>query len=203
LYADGVRSPSRLAAQTVLWHVLNHLVRLIAPVLVHTADEAWAAMRQQGLLGEGESAPAVHLARWLTPPKEWLDEELAQTWDRLFVLREDVQKMLEDARNRKMIGHSYEADVIIRVRGRQAALLAPHLNQLAPFFVVSSVRLEEASAAGPELSVRVAPAAGKKCERCWRVLPGVGLNADQPGLCGRCADVLAPPAPAAAKKGQA
>lgn len=210
LYADGVKSTSRLSAQTVLWHILNYLVRWIAPILVHTADEAWEEMRKQGLAAEcGEKEVSVHLTAWLTPPKEWRDAALAQIWDRLFALREEVQKQLEDARNRKVIGHPYEADVIIRARGEKAAFIVPHLSQLAAFFVVSTVRLEEASTAGPELLIRVVPAQGKKCERCWRVLTDVGSSAEHPQLCGRCESVVAPPTPESApepvpaKKGKA
>ena len=192
LYADAAGSASRLAAQTTLWHVLNHLVRLIAPVLVHTADEAWDFMGQQGLRDEKEPAESVHLALWLAPPREWLDDKLSQSWERLFEIRTEVQKQLEEARTAKVIGHSYEANVVIHARGDKRTLLAGHAEDLAAFFIVSGVKLEDAGSAGPDLQIKVEASTAKKCERCWRVLPSVGTQADHPTLCTRCRETVAP-----------
>ncbi|MEW6516408.1 MAG: isoleucine--tRNA ligase [candidate division FCPU426 bacterium] len=199
LYADSRGSASRRSAQTTLWHLLRHLVRLIAPMLVHTAEETWSAMQAQGLLVDKEATtPSVHLASWLMPPQEWHDPDFAKGWEQLFEIRDEVLKRLEEARNRKLIGHAYEARVRIRVRGNRRSVLAAHRGQLPAFFVVSQVELEEAGAAGPEMLVTVERAAGAKCERCWRVLPEVGQSADHPGLCHRCREVVAsqPAAPA-------
>ncbi len=201
LYAEGRDSEGRRSAQTVLWHTLNHLVRLTAPVLVHTADEVWSAMRAQALL-PADAEPSVHLATWLTLPKDWQDEELARSWERLLAFREEVQKRLEEARAQKQIRHSYEAEVQIRARGEKRSFFAAHLPQLAAIFVVSGVELKDASSAGPELQIRVVPAAGKKCRRCWRVLPSVGSHEDHPELCDRCYPVVSALQPAPAGKEQ-
>ncbi|NTV52812.1 MAG: isoleucine--tRNA ligase [Candidatus Firestonebacteria bacterium] len=198
LYADTVKSASRLAAQTTLWHVLSHLVRLLAPVLVHTADEAWEFMGQQGLRDEKDPAESVHLATWLTPPKEWTDETLAVSWERLFEIRAEVQKHLEEARAAKVIGHSYEAEVTIRARGDKRTFLGEHARDLAAFFIVSGVQLGDAASAGADLQIKVEASAAKKCERCWRVLPSVGAHADHPTLCTRCHEAVTP-APKAGK----
>ncbi len=199
LYADGPQSASRQSAQTTLWHLLRHLARLIAPMLVHTAEETWGAMQAQGLLTEKEAVPSVHLAGWLMPPQEWHDPALAQGWDQLFEIRDTVLKKLEEARNQKLIGHPYEARVRIRARGMQRTVLAAHREQLPAFFVVSQVDMEDAGAAGPDLLITIERAVGAKCDRCWRVLPGVGQDAGHPGLCPRCRDVVAalPAAPKA------
>ncbi len=191
LYADGADSRSRRSAQTTLWQVLRFLVRFIAPILVHTAEETWAAMRAQGLIPEKENTASIHLASWLTPPAEWRDESLARAWDGLFEVRSEIMKKLEEARSQKRIRHSYEARVRIRVRGTRRSWLAAHTDRLAAFFVVSEVELEEAGSAGPEMLIRVEPAQGKKCERCWRVLTSVGRHEDHPGLCDRCCEVIA------------
>ncbi len=190
LYADGVSSKPRLAAQTTLWHALRHLVRLAAPVLVHTADETWEYMGKQGLLEKDEPAASVHLATWITPPKEWTNPELAQDWEALFAIRDEVQKQLEEARTAKVIGHSYEATVVIKARGEKRTCLAAHTHDLDTFFSVSGVSLEDAGGAGPDLQIKVVPAAAKKCERCWRVLPSVGTHEAHPSLCTRCHDVV-------------
>jgi isoleucyl-tRNA synthetase len=173
-------------------------VRLIAPVLVHTADETWEFMGLQGLRDEKDPAESVHLAAWLTPPKEWTDEKLAASWARLFEIRAEVQKQLEDARAAKVIGHSYEANVTIRARGDKRTFLAGHTKDLAAFFIVSGVQLGDAGAAGPDLQIQVEASGAKKCERCWRVLPTVGTHEEHPTLCTRCREAVTP-APKASK----
>jgi isoleucyl-tRNA synthetase len=190
LYADGVKSTSRLAAQTTLWHVLNHLVRLLAPILVHTADETWEFMGKQGLLEANAPSASVHLATWLPAPKEWTDLKLAQDWEHLFEIRAEVQKQLEEARNAKVIGHSYEANVEIRARGDKRTFLAAHVKDLEAFFIVSGVQLEDAGAAGPDLQIKVIASQAKKCERCWRMVPSVGVHEQHPTLCTRCHDAV-------------
>jgi isoleucyl-tRNA synthetase len=190
LYADGADSHSRLSAQTTLWHILHHVVRLIAPVLVHTAEETWLAMQTQGLVPAKEDAKSVHLTTWLTMPNDWKDQEMADVWEGLLEIRSEVMKKLEEARNQKTIRHSYEAVVRIRVRGSKRSWLAGHLDQLASCFVVSAVELEEAGSAGPEMMIWVDKASWQKCERCWRILPSVGKSETHPGLCERCLDVV-------------
>jgi len=190
LYADGADSHSRRSAQTTLWHLLHYLVRVIAPVLMHTAEEAWQVMQAQGLLTEKEIVPSVHLASWLPTPRDWKDEALGTAWKQLLEIRFDVTKQLEEARNRKKIRHSYEASVCIRVRGEKRSWLAAHRDLLESLFVVSTVELEEAGSAGPEMMIRVEPSTNKKCDRCWRMLPSVGKHEDHPGLCDRCHEVV-------------
>ncbi len=190
LYADDQESFSRQSAQTVLWHILNYLLRAITPILIHTAEETWQEMRQQSLVRATEDQPSVHLLNWLDNPEAWKDTELEQQWQALFDLRAEVMKQMEDARLQKQIRHSYEAAVTIKTRGAKAALLTAHQDFLPTFLVVSEVKLEEAGATGPELTITVTPATGKKCERCWRILATVGQREDHPQLCARCADVV-------------
>ncbi len=200
LYTDGRDSSSRRSAQTVLWHLLRHLARLMAPVLVHIAEETWTAMIAQGLHPDKEAAPSVHLAAWLPVPKEWHNAALAQTWDALLQIRMEVLKKLEEARNQKMIRHPYEALVRIRVRGEHRSRLAACREQLPAFFVVSAVEIQDAGSAGPAMLIQVERAPGNKCERCWRVLPKVGQHQDYPGLCDRCHAVICEMIPPKIKK---
>lgn len=190
LYADGQDSLSRRSAQTVLWHILLYLVKLLAPVLVHTADETWETIIKQGLQSRDEDRPSVHLLQLKAIPKGWRDDLLEETWQELFLVRNEVLKQLEAARLNKSIRHSYEAGITLKVRGDKRNLLAKHQQWLPSFFVVSQVILEEAGSAGPELVVTVNPAVGKKCERCWQVLDSVGQDNEHPGLCTRCAEVI-------------
>lgn len=191
LYADPADAAGRRSSQTVLWHLLRGLVRMLSPILVHTTEEVWQAMAAQGLHRPDEAASSVHLSQWPDIPPDWAAPELDAFWDRLLEVRNEALKQLELARAQKMIRHSYEARVALRVRRGLYDLLAPAQTQLAAWLVVSEVTLEPAAEDEPECSARVEKASGKKCARCWRVLPDVGEDPGHPEICGRCARAVA------------
>jgi len=197
LYCDGPSSPSRRAAQTALAEILQTLVKLIAPILVFTADEVWEYMDES--LKDAES---VHLSRWVSAKAEdsadtpHEDSEFERRWETLLRVKRTVAKALERARNEKVIGSSSEAAVWIAATGDVREILEQRSKDLAPIFIVSSVQLVDAapeSAVVEEdgsLTVGVDRADGEKCERCWRHADSVGDHADHPTLCDRCADVV-------------
>lgn len=106
LYTLAANDPGRRAAQTVLYIILRNLVKMIAPVLVHTAEEIWRHMPAG--YKEEES---VHLVSWPGFTDEYLDPELEERWDRFMKIREEVSRALEKARADKLIGSSLEARV--------------------------------------------------------------------------------------------
>jgi isoleucyl-tRNA synthetase len=186
LYCDAADGERRRSAQTVLHRIARDLCLLLAPVLPFTTDEAWPAIP-----GNGE--PSVHVA--LFPPRESVDEALLARWAVLLDVRGEVMKALEEARAAKQVAASLEAAVILRGPAGALAPLRAHEakghvfpGNLANLFIVSAVRLEESEA---PLAVSVAHAAGRKCERCWTWSPAVGTLAVHPGVCERCASVLA------------
>ena len=186
LYCDAANGPRRRSAQTVLHRIARDLCLLLAPVLPFTTDEAYARLPGGG---EGE----VHLA--LFPPREDPDEALLARWANLLDVRAEVMKSLEEARATKLVAAGLEAAVTLR---GPAPALAPlrelealgrvFPGNLANLFIVSEVRLEESAA---PLAVGVERAAGAKCERCWTFSAKVGTLAAHPGVCERCASVLA------------
>ncbi|MEK6791967.1 MAG: isoleucine--tRNA ligase [Deltaproteobacteria bacterium] len=181
LYTSAPRFVKRRAAQTAIYHVLDHLVRLVAPILVFTADEAWGCM-------PGRKEKSVHLASLPEPNKEWLDNGLAEKWERLIAIREEAAKALETARQQKTIGHPLDARVHYRAQGDLYALLKGEAKALEEALIVSQFIVTENDV--PSASILVERATGAKCERCWHYGETVGLNQTHPTICSRCAEAL-------------
>lgn len=178
LYIRTPRSLERRSAQTALHQIADNLCRLMAPVLVFTADEAWENLPRQVV-------PSVHLAEFpavLAQP----DSALLERWERLFAIRDDVLRALEAARNEKKIGSSLEAKVVLTVNRETAEFLAAYKSDLRYLFIVSQAEVGE----GEAFSVKIEQADGKKCERCWNYSVRVGEFSENPTVCERCIEAL-------------
>ncbi|HST51029.1 MAG TPA: isoleucine--tRNA ligase [Pyrinomonadaceae bacterium] len=214
LYTAAPNSHARRSAQTALNYIADALARMLAPVLVFTADEiwenlpevrsaAWAAGRAGG--GEGASVvdestaveppvapPSVHLAEFPIALSVERDTALPERWTRLFEVRDVVLRALEEARTSKLIGSGLEAHVLLEAKRKTYELLERYRDELRYVFIVSQVSLtlleEEA---GEDVRVRVERAAGGKCERCWNYSTLVGQFARYPAVCERCVEALA------------
>ncbi len=184
LYVSYADSRKRRSSQTVLFHLVNVLVRLLAPILAFTSEEIWQAFQPVTPFEE----ESVHLTRFVDIPEEFKDDALAERWQRLLDIRQEVAKALEEARKNKEIGHSLDAQVTLSVNEKTYDFLKKYEEELDDIFIVSSVALEKSDEA--PLSVTVAPAPGKKCERCWHYREDVGQDSTYPTVCGRCAEVL-------------
>ncbi len=186
LYCDAANAPRRRSAQTVLQRIALDLARLMAPGLPFTSDEVWAFI-------PGRDCESVHMAVFPKPGPA--DEALLASWQTLLEVRAAVTKALEEARAQKQIAASLESRITLTAPAQvQRALLAHDAaggvfpGPLASLFIVSQVALADG---GGQLSVLVARAAGAKCERCWTYSEKVGKLAAHPGVCERCAEVLA------------
>jgi len=169
LYTEAAASPLRRSAQTAVWEIVEGLIRLLAPVLCFTADEAWEHLPTVA----GREA-SVHLARFGHGGR--LDPDLAAHWEGLRAVRGQVLGALERARAAKEIGGGLEAAITLYADGDTLALLRAYEPTLANLCIVSQARaadLAEAPAglaveAGePRVAVAVSPATGAKCGRCW------------------------------------
>jgi isoleucyl-tRNA synthetase len=193
LYTSAAGGMARRSAQTALYHLVRAMAQLLVPVLTHTAEEIW-----QHLPGEKEES--VQLSDWPLPELAWTDEALEAKWDRLLVVRGEVAKAMEIARNRKVVSQPLAAQVTIWATGADRALLEEVGGELASVLIVSQARLAAPEELQPEgaftseevggLAVYVQPAAGVKCERCWLYSPTVGEDAEYQSLCARCAATL-------------
>jgi isoleucyl-tRNA synthetase len=193
LYTSAAGDPRRRAAQTACADILGALLRLMAPILTFTTEEAWR--HAPGARGE-----SVHLERFPEVPLEWLDERLKAEWDRLLEVRREVAKALETARARKLIGSGLEASVrIVSAPEDVPALLASKRELLKTLFIVSRVEIGGPATGAvvyesqeiPGLVVAVDRAPGRKCDRCWTWSERVGDDPRHPTLCERCVPVIA------------
>src|SRR5258705_9361042 len=183
LYTAAPRNHARRSAQTALFHIADALARMLAPILVFTADEIWENLPDRPL-----SQPSVHLAEF----PEYSDDrqpELHENWERLFAIRDNVLRALEGARVAKQIGSSLEAKVTLASSGETLALLQRNKSELRYLFIVSQVDLVESAGTG-SVSITVSPAEGSKCERCWNYSTLVGASAKYPTVCERCVAAL-------------
>jgi isoleucyl-tRNA synthetase len=184
LYCSGRDSRIRRSAQTALFKILTDSIRLLAPLLPFTTEEAWDALNS--FSGKEES---VHLAYFPDVQTAWLSENERRDWDILIALREKILKHLETARESKLIGNALEAKVTILAPAEQIGLIEKSADLLNVLCIVSSVRVEPS--AGTEIEIQIDPAEGQKCGRCWNYSMSVGISASHPDLCRRCEDVLA------------
>ncbi|MCX7919866.1 MAG: isoleucine--tRNA ligase [bacterium] len=185
LYTSKSESIERRAAQTVLYEIGLAMVKLMAPILSYTAEEIWPFLKQK--------EPSVHLTTMPTVNQMYLNQDLEREWAGLIQIRTEVAKALEVARKEKQIGHSLDAKVKLSVADKTLIqLLTKYEEHLASIFIVSQVTLDvkERLPADRMIEVQVAPADGKKCDRCWNYSVTVGENKAHPTVCARCAQVI-------------
>jgi len=193
LYTSPSKSTDRRSAQTVIYTILDALARLMAPILAFTAEEIWHFMPSQT-----QNSKSVHLTALPTVKAEWKNEELAQKWRQLIKVRGEVTKALEEARVKKIIGHSLDAAISIYADNDMYDILEPYKNDLKTILIVSEASLIKGKAADAPfkssdiegLSIRVETAPGEKCERCWIRDISVGDGSEQPTICNRCRNAL-------------
>lgn len=190
VYIEGVDHPHRRGMQTVMYDSLIALLKLLTPIIPHTTDELWAYLDNV----EEESIQLTDM-----PQAQDLGEQasaLRQRFSKLMLVRDDVLKALEEARNGKVIGKSLEAKVTIVLPEKMAGILAAEDIDYAQFFIVSKFEEGEETKLSAEAlkldnaTVLVEKAEGEKCDRCWTISESVGTDADHPTLCSRCAEVV-------------
>ncbi len=176
LYTSATDSRPRRAAQSALWHILQAVTRLMAPILSFTAEEIWQ------IAGQGES---VMLTTWHELPVHGEDLNLAERWTRIREVKAEASKVLEDLRTAGGIGSSLQAEVEIRASGAKYELLASLGDDLRFVLICSKAVLVKAADAGAEAVIAL-PSTHAKCARCWHWRDDVGRDAGHPELCGRC-----------------
>ena len=191
IYTFKKDSKDRRAGQTVVYKILDSLVRIMAPILTFTADEVWQYI-------PAKKEEAVHLADFPKVDKKFVDEKLAEKWDRLLKIRDEVLKALEIARQEKrIIGHSLDAEVSIYAKDDDINFLKGF--DLNSIFIVSSTKLDSNKTAPKDalkseeiggMYVVVAHAGGGKCERCWNYSEAIGKDKKHPTVCNRCVEAL-------------
>jgi isoleucyl-tRNA synthetase len=193
LYTSPAESSGRKSAQTVIYILLDSLSRIMAPILAFTAEEIW-----NYIPGRKENAESVHLSSLPVVNEAWKDDRLAKNWKLLLEVRGEISKSLEDARVKKIVGHSLDALVTLYADDDLYDRLCPYKDDLRSIFIVSKTHLVkgEKPAGAFEchdihgLAVKVDSAEGDKCERCWVHDISVGTDLERPTICSRCQDAL-------------
>ncbi len=189
LYITKAAGKERRAAQTAMFRILVALTQMLAPILAFTAQEIWsfvpAFAGKQKYVVQHDMPDAGRCT---------LTDAEREKWEKVISISADVKKVLENAREQKLIGSSLEAAVVLHCEGELAAFLAGVLEELPDIFIVSQVELAEGKGgeAGEYegLGVSVKRADGEKCERCWQYKPTVGTDTAHPTLCARCAGII-------------
>jgi isoleucyl-tRNA synthetase len=172
--------------------ILEGLVRLVAPIIPFTAEEAWS------YLPNHDKPVSVHAAQFGAARDDYMDASLIERWNLLLGVRKEITKALELARQDKVIGHSLDASVTIALSPELLKLLQDYRNELRSICIVSAVEFVDEGAVEkgyesqdyPGLVIWVAPSQYLKCERCWVRDPAVGQDAEHPTLCDRCTQVI-------------
>ncbi len=193
LYCDPANSISRRAAQTVMYTVLDSLVRMLVPVLAFTTEEVW-----QHFPYKSEKQPSAQLLDMPTLHPEYLNVEMESRWEMLNSVRQDVLKELEKARKEKIIRDSLEAEITLFAKGPLLKLLQENEPELRLIFVSAPVTIQEGLDQAPanagegalsSLRVSVEKTTGDKCQRCWNY-GEIGVDSAYPDVCSRCSLVL-------------
>lgn len=201
LYTFAVNHPQRRSTQTAVHAIFGALVRVLAPIITFTADEAWCHLHfrsdlaPEEISNDGAPAPSVHLSDWPVAHPAWTDEALAADFAELLKVRARVNETLEPLRQAGKLGKSLDAAVTIEVAGDDPldAVLRRHEAFLPELFIVSHVTLAETPAKQP-LAVSARPCAELgyvRCPRCWRWVPALQPAGDHE-VCPRCAEALSP-----------
>ncbi|MCX5680563.1 MAG: isoleucine--tRNA ligase [Candidatus Omnitrophica bacterium] len=186
MYTFKSDSADRRSGQTAMFELLNALLKIAAPLLVMTTDEAW------GYLKFSKKSDSVHLEDWpLDRHDKWFDEVLNRKWEALIRIREEVLKSLEEARSADRIGSSLQARIVILAgNDTDKRLLNDNGSILRYLFIVSQAEVSDGVDPEGHMKVIVEKAKGEKCQRCWNYSEGVGCDEKHPSLCERCVKVV-------------
>ncbi|WP_099861069.1 isoleucine--tRNA ligase [Pasteurella multocida] len=182
-YTTKADSLARRSCQTALWHIAEALVRWIAPVLSFTADEIWQYI--PGERGEFVFTEEFYNGLFALDANEQMNDAY---WQQVITLRNEVNRVLEQARNDKIIGAALEAELTIYANDTYAPLLAKLQNELRFVLLTSKAEvkpLADADVAEGEVkgfAVKVVRSANHKCPRCWHYSD----SKDAESLCSRC-----------------
>jgi isoleucyl-tRNA synthetase len=193
IYAPGDRR--RRSAQTAMAKILLDLLRMLAPLLVFTCEEAY------GYLPEGfVRQSSIHLEE-MAKLEDFEDQELRQRWTRLMQVRQRANSVLEELRQAGTVGNSQDALLRFYATGEVQKFLRDNLTLLKEITIVSEVFVEsgempaqastiEFDGSSNAAGVSAEKAGGEKCQRCWVWSPGVGADPQHPQVCPRCTQVL-------------
>jgi isoleucyl-tRNA synthetase len=210
LYISALNSPRRRSCQTVMSIIVENLAKAIAPVLCHMAEDIWQNLPYE------TGFKSVFEAGWFKLDPQWVQNpELGAKWGDLRKIRTGVNKVLDDARNQKLIGSSLEAKILMydaenkltnwleSLNPQDGLTNGNNVDELRYLLLVSQVELvtsldtietatyqADIDLSEGKLKIAVVKADGHKCDRCWNYSLSVGKFVDDPTICERCVPAL-------------
>lgn len=188
-YTTKADSLARRSAQTAMYHIMEALVRWMAPILSFTAEEIWQFM-------PGKRNESVFLNTWYKGLAEVSENETMnkEYWEKLRLVRDAVNKEIEAQRNAGKVGAALEAEVNLYCEPELKEKLDALENELRFVLITSKAKVHLLNSHAtdltetevPGLSLRVLPVTYQKCERCWHRMEDIGSDAAHPTLCSRC-----------------
>ncbi len=198
LYVSHPDDPARRRSQYTLKLIGENLLKLLFPVLSHTAEEAWKKyIKEQDLSGD-KYPESIMLCDIKKLPESWDNSGIRKEWKSIIAIRDIVLKEVEVAKEKEIIKDPLQAGVAIKTSDKAVFdFLRAYRNKWKEYFIVSDVKIKMADDLeygveflGGRLTVDVAPAAGKKCVRCWLMSDSVGRNDKHSELCARCSKIV-------------
>jgi len=185
----------RRSAQTALYYIAEYLVRWMAPILSFTAEEIWQNI-------PGKRGSSVFLSEWYSelPSLELAKDDMDQVfWQEVLLIRDEVNKVLEETRAAGVIGSGLEAELDLYCDPTIYSQLIKLKQELRFVFITSDAILYQENkkpsmakeTAIPGLWVVVRASQHQKCVRCWHLRPDVNQNPKYPEICGRCIENIA------------
>ncbi|MCB0406882.1 MAG: isoleucine--tRNA ligase [Bdellovibrionales bacterium] len=175
LYTWKQDGPERRASQTVIFHLVNHLTRFMAPLTSFLSEEAYEYFI-------GKSKESIFMEPFLPVNSNWKNDSLVEKFDVLLEIRSSVSKVLEDLRRQKVIGSSLDALVKITAPEKTFKVLEAYQSHLKELFIVSAIEIIK----GSELKIEAIKAKGEKCVRCWHYSEEISTSSELPGICPKC-----------------
>ncbi len=180
LYTLDADAPARRSAQNALFHITQSFLRLMAPFLSFTAEEAWKIFAHNT-----DSKDTIFTEEFHALPSIKDGDALITKWQRIREMRSDITKAIEHEREAGHVGSSLQAEIHIQASSSDAALLKSLGDDLKFITITSSATVEE-KAGITEITVSVKSSSHQKCGRCWHYRDDVGHDSQHPELCGRC-----------------
>ncbi len=188
-YTAKTDSLARRSAQTAMYHVVEALIRWLAPIISYTADEAWQHI-------PGKRSDSIFLETWYEHLFE-LDENSTMDrafWEKIILARPAVSKEIEQLRSKGDIGSSLNAEVELYCNAEYFTILNQLSSELHFIFITSGASLAEEKFCPEDaiqtevegIKLKVIASEHEKCVRCWHHRYDVGENKKHPELCGRC-----------------
>ncbi|ACC98696.1 Isoleucyl-tRNA synthetase [Elusimicrobium minutum Pei191] len=187
LYTLGTDAQTRRSAQNALYEILIVLLKLLAPVLSFTTEEAWQELKKTPAGAKLEES--IFLSDFPKSSSFKHDAKLEEKWSKIRTVRENVLKKLEEARSAGLIGSSLEANVIFSTTSKEELAFLEENKDLWPEIAIVS-KAEIKNEGGEEILITIEHAPGAKCPRCWQWKEDIGENSAHAEVCVRCAGVL-------------